>query len=352
MNDTLEISTRRLAEARQRGDADDIAEALALHANDLLQNARTGEARLELDEATAIHRVRGRVYDEARCTQLAGTLCRFEGRLDEAKHRSSRALKLSESKGPIAVSAYAELGEIALAEGNNVEAAKAYRAALDTGEGTGLVDPARAALLRKRAVALTAAGQYQDAVRDLESAHDLLMRTGDRAGALRALIEEATAFRHAGLFAEAERIVRRAMDPALQADDHAALADLHLLLAAQALDRRDAAGAMASAQAARTQALAANAPTSYIGAALAIAQLAESAGNRLGAYEALAVGWVTLADLLGRDLARMTFEPKLKEMRERWGATAFDEVKTTHEAHRQRSASDRTNPAEGSDSAG
>ena len=168
MNDAGEPSTRRLAEARQRGDVDDIAEALALHANDLLRSARTGEARLELDEAAAIHRARGRVYDEARCTQLAATVCRFEGRLDEAKKRSTRALELSESRGPIAVSAYAELGEIALAEGNSAEAAKAYRAALDAGEGTGLVDSARAALLRKRAAALTAGGQYHDAVGDLE----------------------------------------------------------------------------------------------------------------------------------------------------------------------------------------
>ena len=67
---------------------------------------------------------------------------------------------------------------------------------------------------RKRAVALTAARRYQDAIRDLETAHDLLMRTGDRAGAIRALIEEATAFRHAGLVADAARIVSRAMGPA------------------------------------------------------------------------------------------------------------------------------------------
>jgi tetratricopeptide (TPR) repeat protein len=351
MNDALEISTRRLGEARQRGDADDIAEALALHANDLLQSGRTTDARLELDEAAAIHRARGRVYDEARCTQLAGTLCRFEGRLDEARDRSTRALELSESKGPIAVSAYAELGEIGLAEGNHAEAASAYRAALDTGEATGLVDPARAALLRKRAVALTAARRYDDAVHDLEAAHDLLVRAGDRAGAIRALIEAATAFRHAGRFEESDRIVRRALDPARQADDHAALADLHLLLTAQALDGRDVARAMASAQTARTQSLAANAPTSYIGAALAIAQLAESTGDRAGAYEALAVGWATLADLLGHDLARMTFEPKLKEMRERWGAPAFDEVRNAYEAHRERRVPDRAKP-EGSHSEG
>ncbi len=336
MSDTLETSRRRLAEARQGGDTDDVAEALALHANALLQQGQITSAQNELDEAAAIHRARGRVYDDARCTQLAGTLCRFAGRLEEAKKRANRALELSQSKGPIAVSAHAELGEIALAEGNSAEAAKAYRAALDAGEGTGLVDPARAALLRKRAAALTAAGRYQDAMHELETAHDLLMRSGDRATATRTLIEEATALRHAGRPSEAEPIVRRAMDLAGQVDDHAALADLHLLVAARALDRSDAAAAMASAQAAREHALASNAPTSYIGAAHAIAQLAEAAGDRQQAYETLATGWATLADLLGGDIARMSFELKLREMRERWGGPAFDEIKETYEAHRQR----------------
>src|SRR5207342_1059445 len=97
--------------------------------------------------------------------------------------------------------------------------------------------------------------------------------------AIRTLIEEATAFRHAGLVADAERIASRAMGPANQDGDHAALADLHLLLAAQALDRNDAGAAMSSAQTARAEALAANAPTSYIGAAHAISQLAESTGD-------------------------------------------------------------------------
>jgi hypothetical protein len=93
---------------------------------------------------------------------------------------------------------------------------------------------------------------------------------------------------------------------------------------------------MASAQVAREHALAANAPTSYIGAVMTIAQFAESTGDRLSAYEALAVGWATLADLLGAAVARMSFEPKLKEARQRWGDRAFDEVKKTYEADRRK----------------
>jgi hypothetical protein len=37
----------------------------------------------------------------------------------------------------------------------------------------------------------------------------------------------------------------------------------------------------------------------------------------------------------------VSFEPKLKEMREGWGAEAFEEVKKSYEARRRREGSDR-----------
>jgi tetratricopeptide (TPR) repeat protein len=335
VNDPLHVSARRLAEARQRGDADDLAEALAGRANELVRAGRMAEARALLDEAASIHHAHGRVADEARYTQLAGTLCRLEGDLDEAESRCRRALELCGSRGPIAVSAHAELGETALARGDAAGAAAAFRAALDSAGATALADGARAALLRKRAVALTAGGCHVDAIRDLRTAHGLLVRTGDHAGANRSLVEQATAYHHAGLFADAERIVRRALGPAERDGDHAALADLHLLLSAQSLDRRDTAAALSSAQLAREAALAAHAPTSYIGAAHAIAGLADSAGDRVAAYGALATGWVTVGDLLGADLARMSFEPALRDLRKRWGAAAFEDAKRSYEATRR-----------------
>ena len=55
----------------------------------------------------------------------------------------------------------------------------------------------------------------------------------------------------------------------------------------------------------------------------------------MSAYEALAVGWVTLGDPLGRDVARAAFEPRLRAMRERWGAAAFDQIKAAYEARRR-----------------
>jgi tetratricopeptide (TPR) repeat protein len=337
MTAALEASTGRLAEARRSGNADDIAEALAVHANDLLQHGRTHEARVELDEAAAIHRSRGRAYDEARCTHFAATLCRFEGRYDDAIERARRALSLIEFKGPIAVAAHAELGETALAQRRYADAADEYHAALQAGNATGLVESGRAALHRQRAVALIAAARFDEALSELRTAHDLLAASGDAAGARRMLIEQATALRHAGRPDEAARLVGTTLDAAAAAGDRAAQADLQLLVAAAALDRRDAAAAMTAAEAARSHALAATAPTSYIAAAITIGELAEKAGDRAAAYEALAVGWATLSDLLGPAAARLAFEPKLTQLRERWGAEAFDAVKSRYESHRRQS---------------
>ena len=56
------------------------------------------------------------------------------------------------------------------------------------------------------------------------------------------------------------------------------------------------------------------------------------------AYEALVVGWVTVADLLGNDAARAAFEPALRKLRERWGAVVFGEVKQAYETNRKKTA--------------
>ena len=45
---------------------------------------------------------------------------------------------------------------------------------------------------------------------------------------------------------------------------------------------------------------------------------------------------VTLADLFGSDIARTAFEPKLKEMRERWGHSTFTGTKRAYEERRTR----------------
>jgi hypothetical protein len=175
-------------------------------------------------------------------------------------------------------------------------------------------------------------------------AHDLLAAS-DRATATRALVEAATALQQGGETAGARRLIRRATADATAAGDHHALADLALLRTTRAIERRDMAAALTAAQEARTHALAANAPGSYVGAAVAIAEIAEGRGDRLGAYEALAVGWVTLGDLIGREVAEASFAPRLRALRERWGAEAFAAVKGAYEAQRRAAHGGTSTPA-------
>jgi len=56
----------------------------------------------------------------------------------------------------------------------------------------------------------------------------------------------------------------------------------------------------------------------------------------LTAYEVLAVvDWVTVSDVLGREVASSMFEPKLLELRDRWGVKTFNEVKLAYEEKRR-----------------
>ena len=50
----------------------------------------------------------------------------------------------------------------------------------------------------------------------------------------------------------------------------------------------------------------------YIGAAIAIAEMLDVGGDRAGAYDSLAVGWVTAGDRIGQAAAGGLFRPQLK----------------------------------------
>jgi tetratricopeptide (TPR) repeat protein len=328
---------QRLATARTTGDADELADALARHANLLVRAGKFAAARAELDEAAAIHRRRGRVYDEARTTHLAASLSRMAGDLAGARSRARRALDLVGPDTTIAVSALSELGEDAVAEGKLDEAPKHFAAAIGAAQAASLTDAALATLYRRRATVLAAAHQNAQAIHDFERAREHFARAGDVSSAVRVHVEQATAVQQSGDLDRAERISAEARQAAERVGDQLALADLDLLDSARAVDRRDLVAALAAARSARQHALQAVAPPLYVAAALAIAELSEKSDDRLGAYDALATGWATVGDLLGHELARATFEPKVRALQTRWGAEAFAAVKVEYEA-RQRAA--------------
>ena len=74
----------------------------------------------------------------------------------------------------------------------------------------------------------------------------------------------------------------------------------------------------------------------YLGAAHLISELSDKLGDREQAYEALAVGWVVLAQQLGEDLAEASFKGKLEKLRESWGQREFEEVRLRVKARLRR----------------
>ena len=340
MPDKLALTAERLESARRSADFDpaQLAEALKLHANELILRGRLVDARVELDEAAAIHHTRSQPYDEARCSQMSAALYRMGGKLAEAKQRARRALDLAEAKGPVAVSAWTELGEIAMAEGRAAEAVTAFNAAIDAGMATPAANnfgPAHAALLRKRAIVRANMSAFDNALDDLRAAHDLLVESGDGAAATRTLIEQATALHYAGRSEESAQMIQQVIRLAEQTEDLSALSDIWMLVAAQAFERGDGAAAMSAAYTARDAALRAVVPQSDFGAAVAISRAANAMGNRPEAYTALATAWATLGDVLGKEAAQAWVEPVLSALRKEWGDDVFAAIRAQHDAQRR-----------------
>jgi hypothetical protein len=308
---------------------------LVAQATSAADGGRLPEALAHLLAAAEQYRQTGRTSDERHCLQFSATLARLLGNPAAARIHAMRAAALSAPGSPAAVSAAAELAECALALRDPAGAAEAFRQALEHAATVPLAPAEETGLRRKYAAALCATGRPGAAITELRKAHTRLSAGGDRPGALRALVEAATAAHDGALSAEADALRAEAFEQAQAMADNAAVADLELLEAAAALRQNDPNAALAAARRAREHALCANTPVSYVAATTSIAQLQEHTGDRVGAYAALAAGYATLGDLLGPEEGRATFAPRLAELRDRWGAAEFARVKAAYEASRR-----------------
>lgn len=333
MNTTITFES--VARARRSGSEKNVAEALLLHANALLENGDIAGAQRNLDEAIKLNKLIDEVYDEARCLHLSATLCRFQGLLPEAKRRVKRALHLAQDGTPIAVSVTLELGEIALAEKQLRTAIKYYGEALQHAKQAGLVDKHYISLLRKRANILAQINKYEEALQDLDEAYQLSQQLNDGINT-HILIEKATVLGYTDKIQEADAICQEVDKMAMSTNNYHALADVNLLQSHILVESNQLKPALMKAQKSQKYALKAVEATSYIGATIAISNLSERLANHLEAYESLVVGWVTLADLLGRDLAKATFKPQLLGLRKKWGDDTFFSVKTEYEASKRK----------------
>lgn len=327
-----------LARARIQGDPRQITQALRTRADHHLSQLRFAAALVDLDEAARIHQDEGQQGEQARCLHLGATTSRLAGDLDGAQTRATVAIQLVEDTGPVAVSAWTELGETAFARADNLVAAQRYDIAVERAAAAGMLPVPLAELQRRRAQAWAAAGHPVRAASALVAAKALAEEAPDPALALRIKIEEAGAWLGADQLEHAELVIEDAGRDAGRLEDDMALADLELLRSTIALRRGDPAAALAAARSARALALSAVHPVAYTAAAVAMSELADHLGDRALAYEALAVGWATLGDLLGKDVGKSTFGPKLQELVGRWGEPEFVRVRDAYSERRRAEA--------------
>ena len=292
--------------------------------NELVLAERLPEALDLLDALADRASVGGAAVDEARARRLGAAVARIMGDVPGAILRGQA---VTDAEPDTWRSARIELGEAHALAGDRQAAAAAWREVL----ATPLEPRTRAAVLRKLAGVL---GDTENALEALEEAQALARGAGNAVSAARLAVESA-GLAGAADHPAAEAIARRARARAQEAGDAVALADLELLAAARALTDDDPQAALAACARARKLALQAVAPLQYIGASLAFARVADAAGERVQAYESLAVGWVTLADLLGADAARSVYQPELERMREQWGADEFGRARGAYEARRR-----------------
>lgn len=329
----------QIAQARADGDRDRLADLLVKRANEHAKAGRLADAQQDLDEAAGIHHDAERPIDEARCLVFAATLCRARAELEEGERRARRAEEIAPPETPARVSAATELGENAILRGNFAYAVDCYTHALEHGIPAGLTPFHQAALLRKRAQALAAVQRVSEAIDDLVLAREHYRKNDEGGEDRKTGVELATALQLAGRKEDLDAVLGSLRASAQAEGDGGVLADIELLAAARALDAGDRDGAIAAASRAREHALSAVVPTAYVGAAVTIAELEEAAGNRVAAYASLAKGWATLGDLLGEEVARATFAPKLSAQRERWGDEAFVEARDAYYAQRKQAPS-------------
>jgi hypothetical protein len=335
-------------------------DAVFAQAAELAVGGDVGAARVLLDELAERLAPLDEPLDRARALRLAATLARLDGDPVGARHRAVTARGLAEAAGDprLALDALVELAEDRLANREFLAAAADFEQAAvdvadrpmvdavtgripfpDSGSGDAVLE-ARSGLRIKQAEALAGAGRFTPAADVLEVAAGRAETAGDGWLAAGLLVQAVTVAQQGGRRPHVDRLDGRARSAAEAVTHHGALGELDVLAAARALDDGDAPRALALTGSARSHALDAVQPLTYVAAVLTAAQVRDVTGDRAGAYRELSRGWATVGDLLGAEVARATFEPALLDLKQRWGDEAFAAVKTAYETGRRADLAD------------
>lgn len=283
------------------------------------------EAAIDLERAATLHRAAGQPEQEARCLGFAASLHRAAGDPQISESLAAKASNLLPKNAPLSVALQAERAESAFVQGNYAQAVRLTTDALGIAED--LSQDLYAALLRRRAAAYVWLGQGEAADADYDAAAERV--AADLVPFLR--IEQAKAWMEVGEPARVGQVLRL-----IPTDDPHVAAEVGVLKARLLRGEGKWDEAFQTAFRARSFALQAIAPVPYFAACVEQAEASRGLGDRVAAYRVLATCWVTLADLLGRDVARSWVEPILTAYQIAWGEEGFAAVKQAHDDARRR----------------
>ncbi len=291
-----------------------------------LREGDVAAAASALERAAALQQGGGRPQDLARSLQMAAFLRGVLRDGAAARALAEQAEAALPDHLPTQVASRAQRAEAEFADGRFAEAARLFGASLTLAQAAGLGDDAAIALGRRLGASLVLQGDHDGAQAAFAEA---CARAQPRiADFLR--VEHAQLLVDAGALDRAARVL-----PAEPVSDPQFAAEILVVRARllRALGRPD--DAARAAVAAREHARAAVAPVPYFAAGVELAEIHDVRGERAPAYAVLAATWVTLGDLLGRDVARSWVEPCLSALRTRWGEADFDSVRREYEASRR-----------------
>lgn len=280
---------------------------------------------------------RGEKQRAAHYEQMAATLFRATGSLDDALAAAARTAERDRESPRARFAAHAERAETLLERGDYADAAACWRAALQEADAIPLPPRARATVLRRLATTLAQGDEAAQAWATMDEAASLSRKSEHPADVPWIELEQAQLALAAGHLQHARAVLERPGLTAAAAADRAVEAERCRALADYALADGDLAAAEKQATRAIEAALEAVAPVTYFGAAVTLARAADAQADRATCYRVLATAWVTLADLLDGPIAQSWVEPVLQAFRIAWGTAAFNAVKAEHDHARRAS---------------
>lgn len=326
------------------------AAELAERATAALEGGDLAAAQHGFARSAAAHAAAGDRAAASIGFRLAGLVAVLAGRAGDAAPLADAAFAHGEDDPRLRFAALVLLAEVHRVAGEGPAAAERLAEAIALVDGQARAGRPVAsvlelgALLRRRASVGHALGRNEEAVADLDRAARELGAAGQAASAAATELELFGVLHDASADA-AHAALATARSWAVQSGDPSVRAQVDAVAGSAALAAGDLTRARDLLTAARDGALAALDAGTYLAASAGLAMAAEQLGDRQAAYATLTSAWVTIADLLGREVAVAAVRPQLLGLRERWGGPEFAAVKEAHDALRRSAAAAAPGPS-------